>query len=238
VQKLFSRNQSAAKGGGKEAPSLGATMDVLAAWDGRATPDSRGALLVNEMRQTFLNRVLAGALGAERARQYRWGNRETFIDYLVTAWPQAWLPKEFASWQELLIACEADARANLTKLLGSDEAKWTFGNAMQIRFNHPLAVVPMIGAQFKIDSLPQRGTGGGGIGATVNVGPSVSMRLIADTSNWDNSQHTISTGQSGDPKSPHYKDQVSDWYNVTPRVFPFSKAAVEKAAKQNITLIP
>lgn len=237
VQKLFSDTSVASKGSGKESPALGA-ITVFAGWDGRATPDSRGALLVNEMRSAFLNRVLTGALGAERAQQYRWGNRETFIDYLVTAWPREWLPSEFASWKELLIACEADARANLTKQLGNDESKWTFGNAVQIKFNHPLAIAPMVGAQFKIDSLPQRGTGGGGLGATVNVGPSVSMRLIADLSNWDNTQHTIATGQSGDPKSPQYKDQVMDWYNVTPRVFPFSKEAVQKAAKQTVTLVP
>ncbi len=238
VQKLFGDNRVASKGGGNDGAPLGTAMSVMAEWDGRATPDSRGAALVQEMRAAFLNRVLTGALGAERARQYRWGNRETFIDYLVTAWPKEWLPKEFASWKELLISCEADARANLTKQLGSDEAKWTFGNAVQIKFNHPLVIAPMVGAQFKIDSLPQRGTGGGGLGATVNVGPNVSMRLIADTSNWDNTQHTIATGQSSDPKSPHYKDQVSDWYNVTPRVFPFTKAAVQKAAKQTIILIP
>ncbi len=238
VQKLFSGNQVASKGDGKEPAALGTSMSVLAAWDGKANPDSQGALLISEMRQAFINRILKGALGEERARQYRWGNRETLIDTIVMSWSKEWLPKEFASWKELLVACEADARANLTKQLGSDESKWTFGNATQIKFNHPLAIAPMIGAQFKIDSLPQSGTGGGGIGATVNVGPSVSMRLIADMSNLDNTQHTISTGQSGNPKSTHYKDQVMDWYKVTPRVFPFTKEAVKKAAKETVTLVP
>ncbi len=238
VQKLFSDKQVASKGSGTEAATLGSAMNVLAEWDGRAVPDSRGALLVSEIRQAFVNRVLTSALGAERAKQYRWGNRDSFVDFLVTSWPKEWLPKEFSSWKDLLVACEGDARANLTKQLGSDESKWTFGNAVQIKFNHPLTVAPMVGAQFKIDPIPQRGTGGGGLGATVNVGPSVSMRLIADMSNLDNTQHTISTGQSGNPKSLHYKDQVMDWYNVTPRTFPFSKEAVQKAAKQTVTLVP
>jgi penicillin amidase len=96
----------------------------------------------------------------------------------------------------------------------------------------------LVGNQFKIDSFPQRGTGGGGVGPTVNVGPSVSMRLIADTSNWDNTLHGISVGESGNPASPHYKDQVGDWRDVTPRVFPFSKTAVEKAANKVQTLVP
>ena len=238
VLKLFGGSQTPPSHVNGSNSPMSATLNALASWDGRANPDSRGALFVAEMRTAFLNRVLAGALGAERARQYRWSGREIFLDRLVTTWPNEWLPKEFASWKDLLVACEADARVALTKQLGSDESKWTFGNAVQIKFSHPLAIAPMIGGQFKIDSLPQRGTGGGGLGATVNVGPGVSMRLIADTSNWDNTQHTIPTGESGDPKSPHYKDQVMDWYNVTPRVFPFTKAAVQKVAKQTVTLVP
>jgi penicillin G amidase len=239
VLKLFNSGQSAASAADGGSSTLPATLSVLAAWDGRVLPDSRGALLVNEWRQLFANRVLRGVLGEERAGQYRWGNRDSFIDFLLTEWPQHWLPKEFSSWQALLIACESEARANLTRQLGSDESKWVFGSVVQVRFNHPLADVPLVGNQFKIDPFPQRGTGaGGGVGPTVNVGPTVSMRLIADTSNWDNTQHGISVGQSGNPASPHYKDQVNDWRNVTPRVFPFSKAAVEKAANKVQSLVP
>lgn len=237
--KLFNGAQApatAVSGGGSS--TLSASLNTIAAWDGRTEPNSRGAVLVGEIRQVFITRVLKSALGEERARSYRWGNRDTLIDNLVTKWPQSWLPKEFASWKELLTACEQEARANLTKQFGADETKWTFGNAQQVRFNHPLAAAPLVGNQFKIDPLPQRGSGGGGIGATPNVGPSVSQRLIADTSNWDNTQQGFQTGQSGDPSSPHYKDQVMDWYNVTPRVFPFSPAAVQAAAKRTLTLTP
>lgn len=239
VQKLFSeKSMSASKGGGVE-PPMAATLKSIAEWDGRATPESHGALLVNEWRQAFINRVLNSALGVERAKQYRWGNRDTFIDYLTTNWPKEWLPKEFTSWKDLLIATENETRENLTRQFGSDESKWKFGNAVQIKFNHPLAIAPMIGGQFKIDPLPQRGMGyGGGVGPTVNVGASVSMRLIADLSNLDNTQHTISVGQSGNPKSPHFKDQIMDWYNVTPPAFPFTKEAVRKAAKETLTLVP
>jgi penicillin amidase len=136
VLKLFNGGQTS---GGNSSSTIKATLSVLADWDGRVTPDSRGALLLNEWRLSFVNRVLRSALGEERARQYRWGNRDSFIDYLITDWPKQWLPKEFNSWQELLSACESEARANLTKQLGSDETKWVFGNAVQVRFNHPLA---------------------------------------------------------------------------------------------------
>jgi len=88
-----------------------------------------------------------------------------------------------------------------------------------------------------VPPVPQNGTGGLA-GATVNVGATVSMRLIADPSVWDLSQHGISLGQSGIPTSPHWTDQLADWRAVTPRVFPFTDAAVEKATKRTVLLQP
>ena len=94
----------------------------------------------------------------------------------------------------------------------------------------------MIGLQFTIPPFPQNGTGGSG--ATVNVGSAVSMRLIADLSDWDKTLNGIPLGQSGVPTSPHWKDQLDDWRNVAPRALPFSKAAVENATKETVTLAP
>jgi hypothetical protein len=105
------------------------------------------------------------------------------------------------------------------------------------RFPHTLAQAPLIGAQFTIQPFPQNGTGGF-IGATVNVGAAVSMRMIADPSNWDLTQHGISVGESGVPSNPHWKDQLDDWKAVTPRVFPFSEAAVAAGAKETLVLQP
>jgi hypothetical protein len=45
-------------------------------------------------------------------------------------------------------------------------------------------------------------------------------------------------GESGVPSNPHWKDQLEDWRNVTPRVFPFSEAAVTAATKETVVLQP
>jgi penicillin amidase len=240
IVKLFSNDMS---GDANLPATLKATLKLLAEWDGRVTADSRAALLVHEMRDIFGNRVVASAIGDELAKQYRWSNRQALLDKIVTEWPAAWLPKDAANWKEFVKSCEAEARAALAKkygpTLGNDESKWTFGQAVQISFNHPLARAPLVGNQFKIAPFPQNGSGySGGVGPTVNVGPGVSMRLIADPSNWDNTQHGIALGESGDPQSLHYNDQLEDWRNVTPRVFPFSSQAVSKAAKNVVTLVP
>jgi penicillin amidase len=141
------------------------------------------------------------------------------------------------SYADLYRASFDDAVKTLTRLIGEDQSKWTWGGMANARFPHPLASAPLIGAQFNIQPFPQNGTGGL-IGATVNVGSSVSMRLIADPSNWDLTQHGISLGESGVPSSPHWKDQLDDWKAVTPRAFPFTAAAVAAATKQTLVIDP
>ena len=188
------------------------------------------------MRAAFRNRLIAEAVGAARARQYSYSNADTLVDRLITERPQDWLPKEFKNYGELLRACLKDARATLTKNLGADESKWTWGNEFKVRFPHPLAGVPLIGQQFLVPPFPQNGSLSSF--PTVNRGSSVSMRLIADVSNWDRTQQGIALGVSGLPSSPHWKDQLEDWRNVTPRPFPFTKQAVTRAAVATIVLEP
>ena len=212
------------------------TLDAFENWDGKISADSRVAPLAVQMRSALGSRLATAALGPDLAKIYRWSNFEATLDRLLNDQAKDWLPKEFASYAGLLRACYADARQTLTKSLGPDESKWTWGDMTKVRFSHPLVAAPLIGLQFTIPPFPQNGTGG--LGATVNVGNNVSMRLIADPGNWDQTLHGITLGESGWPNSPHWKDQLDDWRNVTPRAFPFSKAAVESATKEILVLEP
>ena len=206
-------------------------------WDGRLTLDSSVAPVVAQMRIAFRTRIISAAVGEARARSYGWGNFDTTLDRLISEKPADWLPKEFKSYADLLRACYGDARQALTKSLGADESKWTWGNMVKARFVHPLAGAPLVGLQFAIQPFPQSGTGIL-LGATVNVGASVSMRLIADAGDWDKTQHGITLGESGIPTSAHWTDQLADWRAVTPRAFPFTEAAIANATKETVVLEP
>jgi penicillin amidase len=209
-------------------------VDALEKWNGEVNADSSVAPLAYQMRAAFRTRILTAALGPDLVKVFGWSNFETTADRIITDQSKDWLPKEFTTYADLLKACYADSRASLTKNLGADESKWKWGEMSRVRFQHPLAGAPLIGLQFAIAPFPQNGVGG--LGATVNVGGSVSMRLIADPSDWDRTQHGITLGESGIPSNPHWKDQLDDWRNVTPRAFPFSKAAVEVATKEILVL--
>jgi penicillin amidase len=212
------------------------TLRLLDEWDGRMNADSRPALLAAVMRSVFARRIFTAALGADLAKEYDWANDDTLIDRLITDRPRAWLPAEFKDYAEMLRACHAEARRTLTERLGADESQWTWGRYTQARFPHPLASAPIIGQRFLIPPFPQNGSDGNTI--TVNVGRNVSMRFIADTKDWDKTQQGIALGESGDPSSPHWRDQLEDWRAVTPRGFPFTRAAVEAATRETLVLVP
>lgn len=213
------------------------TVAAFDAWNGRLDADSPTAPIVAQMRLAFRSKILTGALGTDRVRSFGWANFDTTLDRIIATQPKDWLPSEYPTYADLYLACYQEARQTLTKNIGADESKWLWGEMVKARFPHPLAAAPLVGLQFTVPPVPQNGTGGL-VGATVNVGATVSMRLIADPGDWDKTQHGISLGQSGIPSSAHWTDQLSDWRAVTPRVFPFSDAAIEKAAKTSVVLDP
>jgi len=214
-----------------------ASLASFASWNGRVEADSRVAPVVAQMRIALRQRVLKAALGESLFKNYVWPNADVLIDRVISEQPREWLPKEFSNYPDLLRASYADARQALTKSLGADESKWTWGAMSPARFTHPLAAAPFVGAQFTIPPVPQSGTPFL-LGATVNVGAGVSMRFIADPSDWDKTQQGLALGQSGLPSSPHWKDQLDDWRAVTPRELPFSAAAVAKATRETLILEP
>lgn len=233
------KNGEASTDASTEAASWRETLRLLEEWDGRLSADSRAALLVGEMREAFRAHIMAAQIGAERERELRYLRRsnDTFIDEVLMKKDGQWLPREYADYPALLRACHSEARAAIAKRLGTtDESKWTWGADNQVRFPHPLARAPLIGAQFVIQPFPQKGSGGSL--ATVNVGANVSMRLIADPADWDRTQHGIALGESGAPRSTHWTDQLDDWKEARPQELPFSDGAVKKAAVETLILQP
>jgi penicillin amidase len=101
------------------------------------------------------------------------------------------------------------------------------------RFQHPLAAVPLIGAQFNTPNVPIHGSG-----QSPNVGSAVSLRHIAVPGDWDKTSIVIPLGNSGDPKSPHWKDMFEIWSTGKTNPAPFSNEAITKAAVSTVRWIP
>jgi penicillin amidase len=210
-----------------------ALVEQLAGWDGYSNADSTVLPLVVEMRQAFRTHVLTGALGTERAQLYEWRNEGTFLDQLITERPQAWLPKAFDSYESLLLTCYREAVEKLAQQLGPDSKQWTWGRRAQVMFPHPLEKLGPPGAKFVTRSFPQHTDGSM---PTVNAGSRVSLRFVAELSDWDQTRLCLPLGESGDPSSPHREDQIDEWRNVSPSLLPFSEEGIAKATEAVLSI--
>lgn len=207
-----------------------ATLDLLKKWDGRMTPDSQAALLASDIRICMGNKIADANKPAPATVV-----RERVLNWAVQKRSVLWLPAEFKDYPALMRYCDDAVRTGFAdpKRYGPDDSKWTWGRIWQSRFPHPLASAPFIGAQFATPIVPITGSG-----QTPNVGSAVSMRHIATPGNWDTTSHVIPLGQSGDPKSPLFKDQFEAWSTGGLLTFPFTKDAVNKAATAMTVLAP
>ena len=203
-------------------------IELLKSWDGRMTPDSRAALLVNEIRNCSSTKIADDNKPVPAAIV-----RERILYWAVHENSQRWLPRAFGDYASLLKGCDAAATAAFSSRYGADSSKWAWGAANEARFSHPLTAAPLIGGQFAVPKAPLAGSG-----QTPNVASGVSMRHISSPGTWDATRLVIPLGQSGDPKSPYFKDQFDAWRTGNPATLPFSKGAVQLAAKSVVILTP
>ena len=144
----------------------------------------------------------------------------------------------------VLIKSMDEAVAELTKRFGADMQGWKYG---QERYHHALVRHPMSNAvnaatraKLNIGPLP-RGGDGTTVSATGNADNQTSggsLKIIADTEDWDNSVGLNTPGQSGDPDSPHYRDLFELW--ARGKYFPiaYSKKKVDSVTESVTRLTP
>lgn len=149
-----------------------------------------------------------------------------------------------AARDSLLIGALRDAVAALTKKLGPDPDTWIYGSPdyHHATLRHPLgtAVNEEMRARLEAGPLPR-----GGYGLTVNATGNgdnqtsgASFRIIVDTGDWDHAVGMNTPGQSGDIRSPFYRNLFEDWAND--RFFPvfYTRDRIESVAAQTLQLRP
>jgi penicillin G amidase len=152
-------------------------------------------------------------------------------------------PNPVAARNELLRDTLQVAVEHLKSLQGPDPSAWSWGRLHTVTFHHVLELLPGGKPLFDVGPVARPGDS-----YTVNntyyrredfdqlSGPS--YREIIDVGNWDSSLAVNVPGESGQPGSSHYSDLVPLWDQT--QYFPmlYSRGAVEKQAKDRLTLEP
>ena len=121
---------------------------------------------------------------------------------------------------------------------------WMYGQPKykHITLEHPLAasVNTKLQHQLNLGPLPRGGNGQtpGSTGGTDNQMSGASFRILVDTKDWDKTLFINTPGQSGDPKSPFYKNLFELWAND--QYFPayYTKKNILEVKSSKTLLIP
>lgn len=209
-------------------------IHMLSNWDGQMKADSVQATFVEQTVKT-IGRNLFHPYMADALPLYPRG--EVFIERVLRERPAMWLPAEFHNYDDFLIASADLAVAELTTLTRqSDISKWTWGKRNALFMPHPLGQSGILAALLSIGPVEQSGATDCIKAMGNSYGPS--MRMVADTSDWDHSLMEITTGESGEIGSTHYDDQFAAWFGGRSLPAPYSDAAVNHATVQTLRLLP
>jgi penicillin G amidase len=205
-------------------------------YDYQAKPDSAGPTLCERFREVFLEEILKDKLGDDW-KLYQWANRSTVVENILKSRDSEFLPKPFSSYESFILSCLNKSREQLKSRFNSDQPKsWAWGEYLPIEFKHPLATFWPLTRLLNTGPYPQPGAP-----LTIKqttAGHGVSMRLVVDFSDLDQSYNNITLGQSGQPFSRHYRDQFQHW--LTGKSFPmwFTVSKIRQQAASTLRLLP
>jgi penicillin amidase len=219
--------------------------DLLASWDFVLDRDSIAAGVYQMwQRRVFANArelIVPPAIRKELGGNF--GSTKRLLDHLLS--PDGRFGSDPIAGRDALLARSLDeAVAELTKRFGPDMQAWKYG---QEKYHHALIAHPLADAvndatraKLMVGPLPRGGDGNtvSATGGADNQASGGSLKIIADTDNWDNSVGINTPGQSGDPDSPHYRDLFKLW--AEGRYFPvaYTRGKVESVREHTTHLSP
>ncbi len=228
---------------------------LLASWDGRLDPDSAPATLF----EFLLAEMTTAVARAKAPRSADWAlgkgsvplipfsgfvvRRISHLVRLMREQPEGWFPE---GWPARIRTALADARARVVADHGPDPDGWHWGTVRPLTLKHPLGLRPPLDRVFNLGPIPH-----GGDANTVNPAPVdprdpganpdfavASLRVVIDVGNWEMARFALPGGQSGNPFSRHYADQLPLWAKGDGLPIAWSPTAVARSTRAALRLRP
>jgi penicillin amidase len=217
--------------------------DLLLAWNDRLDADSVPAGIY-EMWQRRLVANIRDRLFPKAAQPFLGQpGMKKVIDWLDA--PDGRFGDDPVKGRDALaVRSLTEAVAELSKKLGPDMSGWRWGQEAyhHVLIRHPLSAVvpPDVRARLDVGPYPRGGDSYtvSATGTADNQTSGGSLKIIADTENWDNSIALNNPGQSGDPASPHYRDLFEIWSRG--QYFPifYARPKIESVTEGRLVLTP
>jgi penicillin amidase len=236
-------------------PGLAPLTDLLSSWDGRVAAESSAAALFEFLIAELCTRVAR----ARAPRSADWALGRGFVSLipinsfvvrrvghlvrLLREQPPGWFPP---GWEEEIRRALRAAGDRLSSCAGADPAAWAWGKVRPLTFRHPVSARKPLGRVFDLGPFPWGGDTNTVSPAVVNPadpaanpdGAVASLRTAIDVGEWELSRFVLPGGQSGNPFSPHYADQMPLWLKGDALPIAWSPEAVSRATRHTLVLTP
>ena len=214
----------------------------LAGWSGHLTPESRaGAVARGTLEELLRQRVTLSSdldlpsTGRPEAADLRYKKLTRGLIHTLDDLPEA-----------VLRGALQTTLSRLKSILGADPEKWSWGALHMAEFRHPLGGVRLLHRVFTRGPFPIGGDSNTLLCTGFRPGQEVfgpastvpNYRFVTDTGSWENSWSVLVPGQSGNPASPSYDDQLSLWRKVRYKPLVFGRKMAETAATDRLLLRP
>ena len=212
---------------------VGAALRILREWDHVASRDSAGAALY----QTWVSRHLGPTFYREVSPVLGETLTSTMNSgalYRALQEPERWLGEGAEEELERILTDSlGEAFADVSSSLGTDPDQWRWGSLHNTSFAHPwnppIGPFERAGAEHTVDSSTFDA-------ADHSQLSGASFRMVLDVGEWDSSVMVNAPGQSGDTRSPHYRDQVDDLLDGSYSPLLYTEGAVDEDTVLEIIL--
>jgi penicillin amidase len=228
-----------------------AAVQSLADWDLQQGIDSGPGAFFNVFYAQLVDRMFADELTGidlmDAAGDRYWEVVRTLWETPEDPWWDDVRTPQIERRDQTVSAALNAAFDELAERLGGDPTQWRWGDLHTLTFTHQTLGTSGIGAVEKVFNRGPEPTGGGSsvplaTGWTPAEGFAVtwvpSMRQVIDLGDLDASTWVNLTGSSGHAYHQHYGDQISAWLSGEQYPWPFTRAAVDDAAQERLTLTP
>jgi penicillin amidase len=187
-------------------------------------------------REVFLEEILRDQLG-EEWKAYHWFNSSTLVENLLKTRNPIFLPKTHSSYDVFILNCLLQAADRLTSRYRTTEPnRWQWGEYLPVEFKHPLGQFWPLTRLLNTGPAPQPGTPLTIKQTSSRVG--VSMRMVVDFSDLDQSLNNVTLGQSGQVFSSHYRDHFPHWLQAKSYPMLFTTTQIRNEAVATLRLEP
>ena len=182
-------------------PDLEDAIALLRGWNGQML-ESEAAPLVATLAYQHLRRAVAETAAPRHGAAYELQMAPAVLEKLLRTRPAGWFP----DYDLLLLRVLSDGVEEGRRMQGPNVRRWRYGSYLRLTIAHPVGHrLPLVAKYFDIGPLAMSGSSTTVKQTSTHLGPS--MRMTADLGDWDRSRMNVTTGQSGQILSRHYKDE-------------------------------